>query len=124
MYSDQYIEAVPIFRLSALAMLFHLLNPTLVLRALDRNDVSLKINIGLLLFLPGALFLGMKNFGLNGIIGAHAVILIGGRVITHIALNGMLPVYLPYITPLESILEFYRKVFRKGWSLASDRFRK
>ena len=124
MYTDQYIAAVPIFRLNALAMLFYLLTSTLVLRALDRNDVTLKINIGLLVILPAALYLGMKNFGLNGIIGAHAIVLISGRVISQIALNRLLPIYLPFFASLGSVMKFYQNVFQKGWSLASERFRK
>lgn len=124
MYTDQYIAAVPIFRISALAMLFHLLNPTLILRALDRNDITLKVNIGLLIVLPVALYAGMKNFGLNGIIGAHAVVLIGGRVVSHMILNRLVPVHLPYVAPLREILAFYRKTLQKGWSLASEKLRK
>jgi len=114
MYTDQYIDAVPIFRISALAMLFHLLNPTLILRALDRNDVTLKVNIGLVVILPGALYLGMNTYGLKGIIAAHAIILVGGRVISHMVLNHLAPVHLPYVAPWKSILDFYRKAFRAG----------
>ncbi len=124
MYTDQYIDAVPIFRFSAIAMLFHLLNPTLILRALDRNDVTLKVNIGMMFVLPGALYLGMNTYGLNGIIAAHAIVLIGVRVVIHTILNRLTPVYLPYIPPRESILDFYRKTLRKGWDWVHARFGK
>lgn len=124
MYTDQYNDAVPIFRISAIAMLFHLLNPTLVLRALDRNDVTLKVNIAMLVILPAALYFGMKSFGLIGIISAHAVVLIGGRLIIHAVLNSLTPVYLPYLAPRTAILDFYHKAFFKTREWVSNRLSK
>ncbi len=124
MYTDQYIDAVSIFQLSSLAMTFHLLNPTLILRALDRNDVTLKVNLCLLVIVPVALYVGMKTFGLNGIAAARAITLIGSRVVAHIVLNRLVPVHLAYFAPLKSIMEFYRNAYQKGWALVSHRLRK
>jgi len=91
MFTREYADAVIIFQINSIAMLFHLLNPTLLLRAMDRNDVTLKVHLGLVILMPPALFAGMKLFGLPGIIGTHAIMLIGGRVINHTILNRLVP---------------------------------
>jgi len=114
MFTAKYAEAVPIFQINAIAMLYIILNPTLVLRAMDRNDISVKVNLGMMILLPPALYAGMKLFGLNGIIGASAVMVIGGRVINHAMLNRLTPVYLPYVASRKSVLEFYSGSYHMG----------
>ena len=114
MFTREYADAVIIFRINTIAMLFYILNPTLVLRAMNRNDISLKVHLGLLLLMPPALYAGMTLFGLPGIIGAHAVIIIGGRIINHSILNRMAPVYLPYIASRKSVMDFYSSSFQKS----------
>jgi O-antigen/teichoic acid export membrane protein len=117
MYTDAYLGAVPIFQLNAIAMLQHLVNPTFVLRAMDRNDITLKVNLAVIVILPVALYLGMKTFGLVGIVGVHAIVLVANRLVLHIYLNRHVPVHLPYIAPWPSIWAFYTKSFRKGRSI-------
>ena len=114
MFTQDYADAVIIFQINSIAMLFHLLNPTLLLRAMDRNDVTLKVNLGLMILLPPTLYAGMKLFGLPGIIGTHAIMLIGGRVINHANLNRLVPTYLPYVASRKSVMDFYSSSFRKG----------
>jgi len=108
LYTQDYAQAVPIFQINSLGMLFFLLNPGLILRALDRNDVTIKVNLGVLLVLPVLLYWGMTAFGLIGIIGAHALVLIFSRAIPLFFLNRMVPVHLAYFPPRELIWDFYR----------------
>jgi len=112
-FTSDYAEATPIFRLNAVGMLYYLLNPALVLRALDRNDVTLKIHFGIMVLLPVGLYMGMKTYGLLGIIGVHAVMLIGGRVVNMIFLNRLVPVHLAIVPPRSAVLAFYRHSTRR-----------
>jgi len=114
MFTEDFVEAVPIFQINAIAMLYIILNPTLVLRAMDRNDISVKVNFGMMILLPPALYAGMKLFGLSGIIGASAVMLIGGRIINQAILNRLTPVYLPYVASWKSVWAFYTEIFQKS----------
>jgi len=114
MFTPEYAGAVTIFQINSVAMLFYILNPTLVLRAMDRNDISLKVHLGLLALLPPALYAGMKLWGLEGIIGVHAVMIIAGRLVNQVFLNRLAPVYLPYVASRQSILDFYVNSYRKS----------
>jgi len=114
MFTEDYVEAVPIFQINAIAMLYIILNPTIVLRAMNRNDISVKVNFGMMILLPPALYAGMKLFGLSGIIGASAVMLIGGRIINQAILNRLTPVYLPYVASWKSVWAFYTEIFQKS----------
>jgi O-antigen/teichoic acid export membrane protein len=109
MYTREYAGAVIIFQINTIAMLYHLLNPTLVLRALDRNDITLKVNIGLILALPPALYAGIQLYGLVGAISVHTLFVIGGRVISHFVLNRLTPVKLRYLPAPSDVLSFYRE---------------
>lgn len=113
MFTRNYIDAVPIFRINVLGSLFFLLNPTLVLRALDRNDISVKVHATLAVILPFMLYLGMKIWGLNGIIAVHAANLILARVINHFILNRIAPLHLPYFPPYTEVQDFYRESAQK-----------
>ncbi len=113
MFTAEYAEAVTIFQINSVAMLFHVLNPTLVLRAMDRNDISLKVHLGLVILLPPLLYLGMKLGGLYGIIGAHTVVILSGRIVNHIVLNRMVPVHLPFVASRKSVTAFYVESYRK-----------
>jgi len=113
MYTQDYAQAVPIFRINAIGWLFFLLNPALVLRAMDRNDMTLKIHLGIMVLLPVVLYAGMKSYGLVGIIIAHALMLIGGRVVTMLFLNRLAPVHLAIIPSRRDVGEFYRNGYRR-----------
>ncbi len=119
MFTADYAEAVPIFRWNTIAMLSLLLNSTLVLRAMDRNDVSLKVNAATLVTLPFLLYGGMRAWGLEGVVAINALVLIGGRVVTHFLLNRVAGAYLPYVSPLASVRAFYVG----SWAAARTRIR-
>lgn len=114
MFTEEYAEAVTIFRINTIAMLFYILNPTLVLRAMDRNDISLKVHLGILCLMPPALYAGMTLFGLPGIIGAHAVMLVAGRVASLAILNRLAPTYLNFVASRAAVLDFYSSSYRKS----------
>ncbi|PID79126.1 hypothetical protein CSB20_11560 [bacterium DOLZORAL124_64_63] len=114
MFTREYIEAVPIFQLNNIALLSLILNPTLILRAMDRNDITIKVHLAVLFLMPPTLYLGMRMFGLLGIMYVHVLFLIGGRVVTHSLLNRLSPVHLPFIAPKSDIWAFYRDTYVKG----------
>ncbi|MFT5233542.1 MAG: O-antigen/teichoic acid export membrane protein, partial [Candidatus Krumholzibacteriia bacterium] len=117
MFTPEYSDAVIIFQINSIAMLYHLLNPTLILRAMDRNDISVKVHAGLVAVLPFALYLGMKGFGLVGIISVHAAMLILGRVVNHMVLNRVAPIPLPFVPSRVSLMEFYKST----WTLVRSK---
>ena len=112
MFTADYAEAVPIFRLNTLAMLYLVLNPTLVLRAMDRNGISLRINAVMVVALPFLLYAGMRLWGLQGIIAAHGLALIGGRLANQAALNRVAPVRLPYLPSGAAVRAVYADAWR------------
>ncbi len=112
MFTADYAGAVPIFRLNALAMLYMVMNPTLVLRAMDRNDLSLKINAAMVALLPFALYGGMKAWGLVGVIAAHGLMLMGGRLANHAALKRVAAAPLPLVPSPAAVGAFYRESWR------------
>ncbi len=113
MFTSGYAGAIPIFRFSLLANLAMILNSTLVLRAIDRNDVTLKVNAAMFVLLPFALYGGMKLGGLPGIAAVNMFFVIITRIITVSYLNRLTPVHLPYFPPLRDIQAFYIGLFRK-----------
>ncbi len=119
MFTSEYNEAVLIFQISSVAALFQLLNPTRVLRAMDRNDVSLKVHAGIIVLLPFALYAGKMIAGIYGIIAAHGVMVILGRVTILFILNRVAPVNLRYVPPLADVWAFYRESYSKGCRLVS-----
>ncbi len=121
MFTSEYAEAVSIFRYNTLATLSLMLNATLVLRAMDRNDVTLKVNLAMLAILPFALYGGMKLGGLDGIIATHAVIVIAGAFASQTWLNRLVPVHLAYVAPRRAIWGFYTRSWHRGWEFIGKR---
>ena len=113
MFTSDYADAVSIFRFNTLAALSLVLNSTLVLRAMDRNDVTLKLNVVMLALLPVALYWGRKLGGLDGIIAVHALVLVGSKIAAQAWLNRLLPVHLAYVAPRRRIWGFYTDSWRK-----------
>jgi len=113
MYTKDYAAAVPIFRINALGMMYVILNPALVLRALDRNDVTVKVNLLITLLLPVLLYFGMSSFGLIGVITAHAMMLLAGRILALVYLNRLVPVPLAYFPKPSLVLDFYANSYRR-----------
>lgn len=114
MFTSEYQEAVFIFQINSVAALYQLLVPSRVLRAMDRNDISVKVHAGVLLALPFALYAGMTVAGMKGVIVAHAVMLILGRVAVNFVLNRIAPIRLRYVPPVADVWGFYRESFAKG----------
>ncbi len=117
MFTSDYAGAVPIFRFNLLANLAMILNSTLVLRAIDRNDVTLKVNATMFVLLPFSLYAGMKLGGLPGIAAVNMFFVIITRIITVKYLNHLTPVHLPYFAPFRDVRDFYISVFRKSQAL-------
>ena len=118
MFTPEYAAAVPIFRWNVLAYLAMLVNSTLILRALDRNDVTVKVNGAMFLVLPFALYGGMKVAGLEGIIAVHVLAQILSRLAAQTYLRRLSPVPLGYLPTLGSLRAFYTGSFRKVGDIA------
>lgn len=122
MFTRNYAEAVPIFQIMAVMRLQGIWNATLVLRAMDRNDITLKVHLTLLLVGPFLLYGGMKAGGLIGIALAHTVLMIGMRLATQVWLNRLAGIRLRFGAPLAEVMEFYRDSLRKLRSRVPARF--
>ena len=121
MFTKDYAGAVPIFQFNTVAMMALVLNPTLVLRAMDRNDVTLRINALVVGLMPFAFWAGIKMYGMVGVIAAHTILILSGKVFAQFWLNRLSPQYLPYLAPRRAIWEFYRTSWRKGLGLLKRR---
>ena len=120
MYTNEYRGAIQIFRLAAIAALYQLIVPSRVLRAMDRNDISLKVHAAVLVVLPAALYAGMKIGGIYGIIGAHACMVILGRIAAQYVTNRIVPIKLRYVPAPADVLAFYRETFEKVRARLAD----
>lgn len=112
MFTDTYIEALPIFRINTLIKLNLIFNATLVLRAMNRNDMTIKVNLGVLLATPFALYGGMMAAGTAGVIAAQCLLLISGRVILLACLNRISGADLDYLVGPRALLAFYAESWR------------
>ena len=114
MFTDTYADAIPIFRLNTLAKLGMIFNATLVLRAMNRNDISIWVSAGALVLAPAMLYAGMVLWGMVGIIAAQATLIIGSRLVGNVLMNRIIPVHLPYTVGAADLLDFYRESWTKG----------
>ncbi len=121
LFTSEYAEAVPIFRINTIGMLYLVLNPTIILRAMNRNDITLKVQGGFLVLAPLLLYGGYRLGGMVGIIAAHAVLLLGVRVACHAVLNRIVKTRLPYFVSLPRMIAFYKHSFRKAWQMGVSR---
>lgn len=112
MFTDEYAGAVDIFRINTVLKLGFILNATLVLRAVSRNDVSIWIQVISLVLAPVLLYAGMKFAGMMGIIAAQAVLMIGSRLAAVVVMNRIIPQHLPLTVGAADILGFYRETWR------------
>ncbi len=113
LFTDSYSAAVPIFRINSLIKLNFLLNATLVIRALDRNDLTLKTHLTMLLMAPAMFYAGMRLAGPLGIITAHALLYLGGRFFLMWILNRSSGLKLCYVVTLREVLGFYRETMAR-----------
>ncbi len=110
LFTEKYAAAIAIFRINTLVKLNFLLNATLVLRAVNRNDITVKTHLTMLLVAPFILYVGMKVAGMVGIIAAHALLYVGGRFALMNRLNRITGLHLIYVPPVREVLGFYRSL--------------
>ena len=114
MFTAEYADSIPIFRINTLVMLHLVLNPKLVLRAMDRNGVSLVVQLGCLILALPAMLLGMELAGMVGIIAAHCAVMNASRLISYLWLNRITEYRLPLVPSARDLWCFYRDTFFKG----------
>lgn len=117
MFTSEYAQATPIFRINCLGTLVLVVNSTLVLRAMNRNDVTLKMNLAMCTVLLPALYLGREWGGLEGIISAHTVIVLAGMVGSKLYLSRLAPVRLRLVPLPLDVVVFYRSVWERARDL-------
>ncbi|MFO7652368.1 MAG: oligosaccharide flippase family protein [Candidatus Krumholzibacteriia bacterium] len=113
LFTEQYADAVGIFRVNTLMKLSMIWNAQLVLRAIDRNDVTLKIYGAQLAVSPFLLWGMLQLWGMIGVIAGQAAIQIAGRLACQAALNRITGERLPYLVSPREILAYYRTVGRR-----------
>lgn len=107
MFTPEYAAAVPIFVANTVLKVSLLFNATLVLRAMDRNDVTIWVNGVTLAVAPFVLYAAMQAGGLHGIIWAQAGLMIANRVVPMFWMNRLVPQPLAYVPRLEAVRGFY-----------------
>jgi O-antigen/teichoic acid export membrane protein len=120
-FTDTYADAVPIFRINTLAKLGLVFNYTLILRAMDRNGITLWINAVALALAPLMLYGGMKVGGLGGIITVNALFMIGTRLAGTAIMNRIVPTPMPYMVSPRELIDFYRESYGKLRTAISKR---
>jgi O-antigen/teichoic acid export membrane protein len=113
MFTDDYAAAVGIFRVNTLLKIGMVWNAQLVLRAIDRNDVTLRVYGVQLLILPFALWGCLQLWGMMGVIVGYAVILVTGRLVCQLILNRITGLQLPYLVSPREVLDFYIDTWRR-----------
>lgn len=113
MFTREYAGAIPVFRIMTLMRLQAVWNASLVLRAMGRNDVTLKVHLTALLVGPFMLYGGMKLGGLVGVALAQMLLMIGVRLISQFWLNRLAGARLRYGVAPAEVVEFYRESVRK-----------
>lgn len=121
MFTDTYSAAIPIFRVNTLLKLGLIFNSTLVLRAMSRNDITIKVNAIALVLAPLLLYAGMKVGGMVGIIAAQAVLVVGSRLTGNMLMNRIIPIHLEYTVGWSDLWAFYRTAWIKGRRLVAAR---
>lgn len=122
MFTKNYIGAVPIFRVNTLVKLQYIHNATLVLRAMNRNDVSIRVNLAVLILTPFALYGGMMVAGMTGVIAAQLLLVVGGRLILLAWLNRVSKADLDYLVSPKAVFTFYRESWGKLKQRLNRRF--
>lgn len=121
MFTGTYADAVPIFQINTLLKLHLLFNATLVLRAMDRNGVSIWVNAATLLAAPFLLYAGMALGGLIGIIAAQAVLMVASRLAPMFVVNRITDLRLPYVVGVGELAGFYRDAWTKARHVVRSR---
>lgn len=114
MCTSAYVDATPIFRMNTLVKLGLIFNYTLVLRAMNRNDLTMWINVVALAIAPFALYAGMVVGGMLGIITVQAMLMIGSRIAGTVIMNRIAGEHLPYVVGWRDVWMFYREAVAKA----------
>lgn len=114
MCTDVYADAASIFRVNSLVKLGLVFNYTLVLRAMNRNDITMWINIVALVLAPFLLYGGMLLGGMVGVIVVQALLMVGTRIVGMVLMNRIIPASLPYAVGPRDVLGFYREALAKA----------
>ncbi len=113
MFPPEYSGAVVIFRINTLVKLCMIWNAQLVLRAMDRNDIILWVNLVVMIITPFALYLAMGPWGTTGIIATQFGLMLLSRVGLLAIFNRFSGHYLPYFVEFREVLDFYRNSWQK-----------
>jgi O-antigen/teichoic acid export membrane protein len=124
MFTGTYAGAVPIFQINTVLKLYLIFNATLVLRAMNRNDISIKVNLATLAAAPVLLYIGMKVGGMVGIIAAQAVLMISSWLTMTVLLNRIAHRRLPYVVGVKDLAAFYREIWGQARTLIGARWRR
>ena len=121
MFTDTYAAAVPIFQINTLSKLSLVFNSALVLRAMNRNDISVWATGVSLAVAPVLLWSGYAVGGMVGIIAANALVMLICRLGGNIIMNRVIPVRLPYLVHPKDLAAFYRETWTAGRALIASR---
>jgi O-antigen/teichoic acid export membrane protein len=124
MFTKTYADAVPIFQINTILKFYLVFNASLVLRAMNRNDISIKVNLATLAAAPVLLYLGMRIGGIVGIIAAQAVLMLGSCLGMAALLNRVAHLRLPYVVSIGDLATFYREAWHKSLTLAGATWRR
>lgn len=124
MFTRTYADAIPIFQINTVLKLYLIFNATLVLRAMNRNDISIKVNLATLAAAPFLLYFGMRIGGMVGIIAAQAVLMITSWLCMTVLLNRISRLKLPYLVSIRDLWDFYREAWDKTLALARAGWRR
>ena len=117
MFTENYAEAVDIFRVNTLLKISMVWNAHLILRAMNKNNIVVYVNLISVAVTPVFLYLGMQTMGLLGVIWAQFFTMVGSRIGFQLAYNRISGHPLPYLARLGDVMEFYRKGWHKGLAL-------
>ncbi|MBK8019084.1 MAG: oligosaccharide flippase family protein [Betaproteobacteria bacterium] len=117
MCTSTYEDAAPIFQMNALTKIALIYNYTLVLRAINRNDVTVWVNVATLVVAPFALYGGMVIGGMVGIIAVQVPLMLGTRWVGMIIMNRLIAEPMPFLVSPAEIGGFYAELWRKAKSM-------
>lgn len=121
MFTDAYAAAVPIFQVNTLSKIALVFNSALILRAIDRNDISIWATGVSLAVAPALFWAANAAFGMVGIIAANGLVMLGCRLGGNIAMNQVIPARLPYVVRPGELVAFYREAWGKVREAATKR---
>ena len=111
MFSAKYVDAVPIFRLSAILQIQLIWNASLVLRAMGRNDVTVYAHAAHLAVAPFLYKFALDHWGLQGMMLTSIAVQVNVKLLSVYILNRLSKHPLPYFTRPSEMAAFYREMW-------------